>query len=300
MTLRKSRLQSSRWLCHPVAEAPKVQSFQLNAPDGTATEQQADLEEPVKPAGTLCWRALCIPSWMWHKVAVNEPVSSKLQVAGVCISLRQYSYAPQPPPATSDVLGSSSTETGMQPVGTATGTGLQQADKPFLANHAQPLAQETQLPAISLLLAPTNQSAAPPQQPSAAFVTHTLLRQWGVEASVTILPVGWTKEGKESAAVPSRVVAPGQPWNLQTRGLARLNTLWESHEGNGDVATPNSPRVKSLFHSNANGHQTSGHESGSPGLLFTNRQNNPLCTLSLTLVFTFISSCMPRVAVCRE
>ena len=261
-----------------------MQSFQSSAQNGTVTEQQADLEE--QPAGTLCWRALCIPSWMWHKVAVHDPVSSKLQLAGVCIYLRQYPHAPQPPPATSDVLGSSSREAGVQPAGTATGTALQQADKPLVANHAQPLAEATPLPTITLSPA-TTQQPAPPQQPSAAFVTHTLLRQWGVEASVTILPVGWTKEGEEeSAAVPSRVIAPGQPWNLQTRGLARLNTLWESHEGNGGDANPNSPSVKSLFYSNVNGHQTSGQENGSPGLLFTNRQNNPLCTLSLTTVFT--------------
>ena len=275
---RKSCLQLFRCLCHPAAEAPKVQSCQSNAPDGTTTEQQANSREQVKPAETLCWRALCIPGWMWHKVAVNEPVSSKLQLAGVCVSLRQYSQAPQPPPPTSDVLGSSSTETRVQPGGTDIGTGLQQANKRLVPNHAQPLAQETLLPA------PTHQPT-PTQQPSAAFVTHTLLRQWGVEALVTILPVGWTKEGEESAAVPNRVIAPGQPWNLQTRGPARLNSIWESNEGDSDAATPNSPSVKSLFHSNANGHQTSGHKNGSPGLLFTNRQNNPLCTLSLTFVF---------------
>ena len=275
---RKACLHLLRRSCHLSAEAPKVQSFQSNAPYGTATEQQADLEERVKPAETLCWRALCIPGWMWHKVAVNEPVSSKLQLAGVCISLRQYPHAPQPPPATSNAQASRSTEPEVHPGGIVAGTDLQQAGKGFVPNHAQPFAQETLSPGINSLPAPS-------QQPSAAFVTHTLLRQWGVEALVTIVPVGWTKEGEESAAVPSRVIAPGQPWKLQTRGLAKLNSIWESHEGDADDVTPNSPSVKPLFHSRADGHQTFGHENGSPGLLFTNRQTNPLCTPFLTFLF---------------
>lgn len=264
-----------------------MQSLQSNAPDATATEQPADPEERVQPAETFCRRALCIPGWMWHKVAVSEPVSSKLQLAGVCVSLRQYPHALQAPPATSDVLESRSTDAAVQPAGIVTGTSTvpQQANNPFVPSLVQEVAHDTLSPGNSLLPALTQQPA-PRQQPSAAFVTHTLLRQWGVEASVTILPVGWTKEGEESAAVPSRVIAPGQPWNLQTRGLAKLHSIWESHEGDSADATPNSPSVKSLFHSNANGHhQTSGHENGSPGPLFTNRQNNPLCKLSLTFVF---------------
>lgn len=266
-------------LCHP-AEAPKAQTNQSNAPDGTATDQQADLDERVEPVETLCWRAVCIPGWLWRKVAVNEPVSSKLQLAGVCISLRQCMSDSEPTPATSHAPGTRNTEAQKQHAGMISGAGLHHPDERSHANHVSPIAQANLLPGISLMPAAAH-------RPSAAFVTHTLLRQWGVEASVTILPVGWTKEGEESAAVPSRVIAPGQPWNLQTRGLARLNSIWESHEGDGDDATPKSPSVKSLFHSNANGHQIAGHENGSPGLLFTNRQNNPLCKLSPA----FMSTC---------
>ena len=259
-------------MCHAVTEAPQVQPFQSNAPDGTAADQQADLER-VMPEETLCWRAVCIPGWMWRKVAVNEPVSSKLQLAGVCISLRQYAHAPLPAASLSDTAGSSSTEAEVQPAGTVTGTSLQQPDERSQEIFVRPTVTQTNLlPNISLTPASTH-------QPSAAFVTHTLLRQWGAEASITILPVGWTKDSEQSAGVPSRVIAPGQPWNLQTRGLARLNSIWESQEGSGDDGTPTSSSVKSLFHSNANGHPTAGHEQGSPGLLFTNRQNNPLCKL---------------------
>ena len=162
----------------------------------------------------------------------------------------------------------------MQPVGMATGTGLHATKmRDSHANYVSPIAQANLLPG-------TISMPAAAHQPSAAFVTHTLLRQWGAEATVTILPVGWTKEGEESAALPSRVIAPGQPWNLQTRGLARLNSIWESHEGDGDDATPKSPSVKSLFHSNANGHQIAGHEDGSPGLPSSTARTTP-CVSSL-------------------
>lgn len=279
-------------LCHPDAEAPKAQTNQSNAPDGTATDQQADLEERVEPVETLCRRAVCIPGWLWRKVAVKEPVSSKLQLAGVCISLRQCMSASEPTPATSHVPGTRNAEADVQPAVMVSGTDLRHLDERSHTNHVSPIAHAHLLPGTRLMPA-----AAP--QPSAAFVTHTLLRQWGVEASVTILPVGWIKEGEEeSAAMPSRVIAPGQPYNLQTRGLARLNRIWESHEGDGDDATPKSPSVKSLFHSNANGHQIAGHENGSPGLLFTNRQNNPLCKLSPTFMSTGVSA-LAGAAACQ-
>lgn len=208
---------------------------------------------------------------MWRKVAVNEPVSSKLQLAGVCISLRQYEHAPQPTAAASVISASRRTEVGPQPAGIGTGTSSQQPDELSSAN----LAQHTDSPKVGHLPASMHQT-------SAEYVPHTLLRQWGAEVSVTILPVGWTKGSTEPAAVPNTVIAPGQPWNLQTRGFSRLNSIWESHESSGDDGTPTGSGVKSLFQSNANGQQTAGREPGSPGLLFS-RQNNPLCKAQLYL-----------------
>ena len=191
--------------------------------------------------------------------------------------------ASEPSPATSHAPGIRSTEAEVPPAGMFSGTELQHPNERSHANQVSPIAQANPLSG-------TISMPAAAHQPSAAFVTHTLLRQWGVEALVTILPVGWTKEGEESAALPSRVIAPGQPWNLQTTGLARLNSIWESHEGDGDDATPKSPSVKSLFHSNANGYQIAGDENGSPGLLFTNRRNNPLCKLSPTFISSGVAA----------
>lgn len=254
-------------------------SIQSSVPAGTAADQQADLEHGM-PETTLCWRLVCIPGWMWRKVAVNEPVSSKLQLAGVCISLRHYGHAPQPTAAMSDLPANKRTEAGVQPpAGNGTGNSLQQPNEPSAPNITQ-----QNLPKVS-------STSASLHQTSSEYVTHTLLRQWGAEVSVAILPVGWTKQHEEPHAVPNRVIAPGQPWNLQTRGSARLNSIWESHESSGDDGTPTGSGVKSLFQSNANGHQTSEQQPGSPGLLFS-RQNNPLCKPQLCLCAVLLSVLM--------
>lgn len=223
----------------------------------------------VTPEESLYWRAIRIPRWMWSKVALNEPVSSKLQLAGVCISLREYSPLSGQTSATTG-MPASSAAAGMQPVNTdKTSQPTSQSQVSF--EHSE--TAQKGLPPVA-----TRQASA--QQP---VVTHTLLRQWGAEVSVIILPVGWTKQTEDSASATNSVLAPGQPWNLQTRGAARLNSIFESHEGSGDDGTPTSSSGKSLFHSNPNGHQAADREAGSPGLLFTSRQINPLCTSDMLL-----------------
>ena len=251
--------------CTSDAEAPKLKPLQSS---GTAATQ-ADLDR-VTPEESLYWRAIRIPRWMWSKVALNEPIGSKLQLSGVCISLREYIPRSDHTSATTG-MPANSTEAGSQPINTKRAS--QAASQPQVDFKHSDSAHKG-IPPIA-----THRASA--QQPA---VTHTLLRQWGAEVSVTILPVGWTKETRDSALAPNTVVAPGQPWNLQTRGTARLNSIFESHEGSGDDGTPTSSSVKSLFHSNANGHQAADHEASSPGLLFTNRQSNPLCTFDLLLL----------------
>ena len=98
---------------------------------------------------------------------------------------------------------------------------------------------------------------------------------------VTIQPPGWLRDPVADNDGPeTRVDAPGQPFQLHTKALHRLNSIWESQEGSSGEETPTSSSgVRSLFNGQTSGHP--GHaqaEPGSPGLLFTNRQSNPLCT----------------------
>ena len=251
--------------CRLDAEAPKLAPVGFSAQDGTPAESQAGLDQDM-PDEPLHRRAMCIPSWMWCKVAVTVPVSSKLQLAGVCIYLRDYGHVPQQSSASFGVPASRGIESTSQPVHVS----LNNQPAGQLDSKLQESAQ-----------ASTATFETPQAQAQQSVVTHTLVRQWGAEAAVTILPVGWTKGAEDSASASHSVVAPGQPWNLQTRGYAKLNSIWESHEGSGDDATPTTSSVRSLFENNPTAHQPAqpGHEPGSPGLLFTNRQHNPLCKL---------------------
>ncbi len=220
---------------------------------------------------------------MWRKIAVREPVSTMLVLNGVCVSLRDYGNVPTDLPASSHAgVYSSNTDTA-QSAGlhqTATdqvqeGNGWQQHCQPKNGVDAASI-EQTGPPAMSRPSPVRTQQAA-------ATMTHTLLRQWGAEVYVTIHPAGWTKdkESPESKPGPQPVNIPGQPFQLQTPGFARLNSIWESQEGSGDESTPATSGVKSLFDGHPSVRRSPETEPESPEQRFTNRQSNPLCKAQL-------------------
>ena len=309
-----------------------IQAKQTCDKDDSTAEMRADLEQLISEQ-SLCGRALCIPGWIWRKIAVREPVSSKLQVAGVCVSLRDYGHVL--PDLQEDLTAehisnrnaAQDVRNNMKASDLQPSRSRQQQGQPPMGPGASELPQKRQ-PAISIVPAVVpginpimahviTPTTAPgfdrPSSPHTTTaeqspVTHTLLRQWGAEVFVTILPVGWTKtkDDEMSGPGPQQVVAPGQPYHLQTRGLAKLNSIWEGPEGSqgsGDEGTPTHSGFKSLFAGHPSVQRSavvqknvmSGkrepvrHESGSPespGPGFPHRQSNPLCRRLLDSVLT--------------
>lgn len=220
-----------------------------------------------------------IPKWMWGRVVVRMPVSSKLQLAGVNVSLQEYAKVH------TDNRSNSETQTTdvEEPVSP---NASRQGGVSFNPHSIHTHQDQHQTPghssAQSQSRAPviSNITVKPVAQPERVAATYTLLRQWGAEVLVTIQPPGWTKTAStgDQGAEP-HVHAPGQPFQLHTKAFNRLNSIWESQEGSADEESPKSGSgVRSLFSNLANGHP--GHaqaKPGSPGLLFTNRQTNPLC-----------------------
>lgn len=261
------------------AEAPRLAPAHA---EGIESRQFANAPGCDAAAPDNSWRswAMHVPKWMWGRIVVRMPVSSRLQLAGVNVSLREY----QKP----------HTRHRQEAQAPSSNLGTPAASSPHVVSHPvvslQPHASHTQQPETQHQShghsrpQPENKPYRVPQtadepvgQPERVASTYTLLRQWGAEVMVTIQPPGWAKETTHDDG--PHVSAPGQPYQLRTKTLKRLNSIWESQEGSGDEGTPTSSSgVRSLFSSQPNGHP--GHaqaQPGSPGLLFTNRQNNPLC-----------------------
>ncbi len=258
-------------------------------------DAQADLRQLI-PDQSLWWRATCIPGWMWRKVAVTEPVSTNLQLAGLCINLWDYSLVPSGKPTHSDTSADSNSKDSSQ-------TNESQPQRATDYLQAGRIRQQqhqsiTDTDALGSNQADPNGTArtSHKNQVAAVTATHTLLRQWGAEVLVTIHPVGWTRP-KETAGSQSghhHGKASGQPQHLQTQAFSRLNSIWESQEGSGDEGSPKlavpstDSSVKSLFDGHpsrqraAHTEQDSpGSDPASPGAQFPRRQSNPLCTYLL-------------------
>ena len=264
------------------AEAPQLEP---PSADGGDSRQSAgppgDCE--AAPKSAWCSWAMHIPKWMWRRIVVRMPVSSKVQLAGVNVSLQEYARAHrnrQITSGTSDarlpVSPNAARQAGVsfQPDSIHTHQGQHQTH-----GHSNPQAQSK---------TPVTETATvkPVEQPERIVATYTLLRQWGAEVMVTIQPPGWTKAAStDHQGAEPHVHAPGQPFQLRTKALNRLHSIWESQEGSADEESPGSASgVQSLFSSQTNGHP--GHAQatpGSPGLLFTIRQTNPLCKHMLAL-----------------
>lgn len=260
------------------------------------TGGDGDYAPDLDPPGSdpsLCYRAMCIPKWIWRKIAVHMPVSSRLLLAGVCVSLREY----QQPTAQGSTSSpeSAHAQHAAAAAGPAGTSGVLFQPPPVLtterptASTSKPVQQQTASTGSHQRQEAAEFSSARPAPTLPGIVaTHTLLRQWGAEVTVTILPPGWETRASPDAqhTADVQLSAPGQPVHLHTRALNRLNSIWESQEGSGDDGTPTSSSgVRSLFNGQSNGHPGHGQaEPGSPGLLFTNRQTNPLCELSISAI----------------
>ena len=281
------------------AEAPKLQGKQVSDQDETSADAKADLRQLI-PEHSLCWRAICIPGWMWRKVAVTEPVSTTVQLAGVCITLQDYGNADKAG-STDNTAGSAITDDGL---GTdrhlkasdylQAGRLRQQQHKASTGQHAL-RSQQADLPQAG-------RHVHVRTGPAAAKVTYTLVQQWGVEVYATILPVGWTKPKDSDRSQPRRqyTTAQGQPHHLESRAFSRLNSIWESHEGSEDEESPKLavPSTESTVQSLFAGHpsvqrsfsskpDSPGSGPASPASHFPNRQRNPLCKQ----VWNTLSSC---------
>lgn len=282
-----SHASSTAWPLHAEmalvqhAEAPRLEEAAEGIDNTQSAGAAADCESAV-PGSSWCSWAMHIPRWMWRRVVVRMPVSSKLQLAGVTISLREYekpytertsaaetqtSDQEMPAPKLSHALKQSSVSFQPHPIHTH-----QPQHQHQTHGHSNP--QPDRKP----LVTPVTR-VKPVVKSDRVTATHTLLRQWGAEVMVIIQPPGWIKASAADPRPDPHVHAPGQPYQLQTKALNRLNSIWESQGSSSDDGTPTSSSgVRSLFPSQPNGHP--GHaqaKPGSPGLLFTNRQTNPLC-----------------------
>ena len=235
---------------------------------------------------------------MWRKVAVTEPVSTNLQLAGLCINLWDFGPVPSGKPAHSDTSADSSSKDSSH-----TNDSQQQRATDYLQAgriRQQQRQSITDTDALVSNQADPNMTAQTSHRKhmAAVTVTHTLLRQWGAEVLVTIHPVGWTRPkdpaGSQSGHHHGR--ASGQPQHLQTQAFSRLNSIWESQEGSGDEGSPKlavpstDSSVKSLFDGHpsrqraAHTEQDSpGSDQASPGAQFPRRQTNPLCMYLLAI-----------------
>ena len=284
-------------------------------PDDSPADARSDLRQ-LASEGSVWWRAVCIPGWMWRKVAVHEPVSTSLQIAGVNVLLKDYGHSPTELPEHLDKVepSSSSSTTNATSSGFEGGAPSQAgfAQQPgFVPQQPGLLPQQTgfvpqqhdhfrlgfvasglktdQPPALDRP-SPVKTMQTSAQPPT---VTHTLLRQWGAEVSVRVLPVGWSQpkqsEAEQQGSASQEVSAPGQPFHLLShgRGFARLNSIWESPEASeADDSSPTHSSVKSLFHGHPSIQKSAvvqkakaaaEQQPGSPGAAFTHRQSNPLC-----------------------
>ncbi len=273
------------------AEAPKLQAQQAGDQDGIPVDAQADLRQLI-PDQSLWWRATCIPGWMWRKVAVTEPVSTNLQLAGLCINLWDFGLEPSDKPAPSVTSADSSSKDNSQ----VNDSQQQRATDYLQAGRIRQQRHQsvTDTDALGSKQADPDVTSRTSHRKQVATVTatHTLLRQWGAEVLVTIHPVGWTRP-KDTAGSQSghhHGKASGQPPHLQTQAFSRLNSIWESQEGSGDEGSPKmavpstDSSVKSLFDGHpsrqraAHTEQDSpGSDPASPGAHFPRRQTNPLC-----------------------
>lgn len=277
------------WLVN--AEAPKLQAQQAGDQDGIPADAQADLRQLI-PDQSLWWRATCIPGWMWRKVAVTEPVSTNLQLAGLCINLWDFGPVPSGKPAHSDTSADSSSKDNSQ----ANDSQQQRATDYLQAGRIRQQQHQsiTDTDALGSYQADPDVTSRTShrKQLAAVTVTHTLLRQWGAEVLVTIHPVGWTRPkdiaGSQSGHHHGK--ASGQPEHLQTQAFSRLNSIWESQEGSADEGSPKlavpstDSSVKSLFDGHPSRQRAArteqdspGSDPASPGAHFPHRQTNPLC-----------------------
>ena len=272
------------------ADTPKLQAAASSQDDSTA-EARADIAQ-LAAEDSVWWRAVCIPGWMWRKVAVHEPVSSSLQIAGVNVLLKEYGHIPAELPDKLDRVEPSSSSTST--VATSSGfdngapsaSSSQQQQGPFKLGFAAAGLKPDPPPALGRP-SPVRITQTAAQPPT---VIHILLRQWGAEVSVSILPVGWSKpkQPEQLQPTPEQVSAPGQPSHPHTNphGFARLNSIWESPEASeaGD-SSPTQSSVKSLFQGHPSIQKSAAVQKGqageqhpeSPGAAFTHRQSNPLC-----------------------
>lgn len=148
--------------------------------EGTSPEPEVVVPEPQ---GLL--HVLRLPAAIWRHVTLDRRISSQAVIAGVDIDLlafglRPGSQASQPPAAPPAVPQ-------FTPGFASARLKRRRGGEPTLASVGNFAA-----------------AAAPPaeQPPAAAVETHSILRQWGAEATVVIVPPGSESRAPASLAAP--------------------------------------------------------------------------------------------------
>ena len=204
-------------------------------------------------AGPQPWwmRALFIPASVWDKVNLQRPVGTSLQVRGVtCLLQTQHGESH----AASDTVEAAAAVAAASVPSMALPPELQQLAR---GSHGR-------------------RRLAPAQQ-------HVVLRQWGLEVDVRLLPPGWPEEQSQPGLPPAGSPAGSVGLRTPQRSFVGLDSIRERQEGGDPEDTPPSSfRARHGRGSIPNGLHAS-HSSGdlrgaTPATPpFPSKQSNPLC-----------------------
>lgn len=204
-------------------------------------------------AGPHPWwmRVLFIPTSVWDKVNLQHPVGTSLQVRGVTFLLqtqnRESHAASDTVEAAAAVAAASVPSMGLPP----------ELQQPARASRGR-------------------RRLEPAQQ-------HVVLRQWGLEVEVRLLPPGWPEDQSQPGLAPAGSPAGSVGLRTPQRSFVGLDSIRERQEGGDPEDTPPS----SVWGRHGRGSMPNGlHASHSGGDLrgatpatppFPSKQSNPLC-----------------------
>ena len=245
---------------HLPAEAPEI-IVPPAAPGAVAggagaqmgTPRRSSYTEAVRSgAGPHPWwmRALCIPTSVWDKVNLQRPVGTSLQVRGVTFLLQtqhgESHAASDTVEAAAAVAAASVPSMGLPPE-------LQQLSQ---ASHSR-------------------RRQAPAQQ-------HVVLRQWGLEVDLRLLPPGWPDEQSQPGP-PAGSPAGSVGLRTPQRSFVGLDSIRERQEGGDPEDTPPSSvrsrhgrgSIPNGLHASLSNRDLRGATPATPP--FPSKQSNPLC-----------------------
>ena len=193
---------------------------------------------------------LFIPASVWEKVNLQRPVGTSLQVRGVtCLLQTQHGESH----AASDTVEAAAAAAAASVPSMALPPELQQLAR---ASHGR-------------------QRLAPAQQ-------HVVLRQWGLEVDVRLLPPGWPEE-QSQPGLPAGSPAASVGLHTPQRSFVGLDSIRERQEGGDPEDTPPSSvrgrhgrgSIPNGLHASHSSGDLRGATPGTPP--FSSKQSNPLC-----------------------